>query len=272
MNSLLLSLSKFVNKTLDEMGLYQNFGFIQLQNKNCIQEFYLRHENGCSQTYNLLLRAYLRDNHIKPPPALATASVSYINFNFNPKNWQDSLKYVSKRIALPHSSTTILKIFYRQNWNPWKQGMRTGDQYDSFCKYCRENTIANSKHIFLDCPIAIQPLTFLNEMIQELLKCTQNLDPNIIFSLGIKAKSNSERCVVLDLSACILHFLHKIHFKDLMTPGQLENFLYKCIMRTIYANKLADRNVQHFKSVFYCVERLLKRSFVYDFLKKYLIP
>ena len=52
-----------------------------------------------------------------------------------------------------------------------------------------------------------------------------------------------------------------------MTPGQLENFLYKCIMRTIYANKLADRNVQHFESVFYCVERLLKRSFVYD-LKK----
>ena len=246
------------------MGLYPNLKFIQMQKKNCIQEFYLRHDRGCLQTYKLLLRAYLRDNHIKPPPALSTASISY-NFNFNQKKWQDSLKYVSKRIALPHSSTTILKIIYRQNWTPWKQGMRTGDQFDSFCKYCREHTKANSKHIFLECPIAIQAWTFLNEMTQELFNCTQKLDPNIIFSFGIKAKSNSERCVILDLSTCILHFLQKIHFKDLMTPGQLENFLYKCIMRTIFANKLADRYVQHFEAVYYCVERILKRSFVYDF-------
>ena len=112
---------------------------------------------------------------------------------------------------------------------------------------------------------AIQAWTFLNEMTHELFSCKQKLDPHIIFSLDIKAKSNSERCVILDLSTCVLHFLHKIHFTDLMSPGQLENVLYKCIMRTIYANKFADRNIQHFESVFYCIERLLKRSFVYDF-------
>jgi hypothetical protein len=92
-NSLLLSLSRFANKTLEDMGLYPNLEFIQLQKKNYIQEFYQKHERGCSQVYKLLLKAYLRDNCIKPPPALATASLSY-NFNFNQKKWQDSLKYV----------------------------------------------------------------------------------------------------------------------------------------------------------------------------------
>ena len=154
---------------------------------------------------------------------------------------------------------------YRQNWNPWKESIRSGEEHDAFCKYCRENTKANSKHIFLECPIALQAWTFLNDVTYELFNTKQKIDPNIIFSLGIKASSNSEKSTILDLSTCVLHFLHKIHFKDLMTASELENFFYRCIIRTIYANKLAGRNLQHFESVFYCVERILKRSFRYDF-------
>ena len=133
--------------------------------------------------YKLLLKAYLRDNCIKSPPALATASLSY---NFNQKKWQDSLKYVSKRIALPHSSTLILKIMYMQNWNPWKESMRSGDELDFYCKYCRENTKANFKHIFLECPIALQAWTFLNEMTHELFNCKQKLTQTLFSHLASK--------------------------------------------------------------------------------------
>jgi len=179
MNSLIMSLSKFVNKSLNEMSLYPNLEFIQVQKKNCVQEFFLKHEKGCSHAYKLLLKAHLRDENIKPPPALATASISYI-FLFDQDKWQKSLRYVSKRIALPHSSTTILKIFYRQNWNPWKQGMHSGDNNESFCKYCADNVIANSRHIFLDCPIAIQAWTFFNSMTQELFNSEPKPKHNLL--------------------------------------------------------------------------------------------
>ena len=67
-------------------------------------------------------------------------------------------------------------------------------------------------------------------MTYELFNTKQKIDPNIILSLGIKARSNSEKSTILDLSTCVLHFVHKIHFMDLMTPSELENFFYKYII------------------------------------------
>ena len=246
------------------MGLYHNLEFIQIMKKNCIQEFFLRHERGCSDSYKLLMKAHLRDENIEPPRALSTASASY-NFPFKQKQWIDSLKNISKQIALPHTSTMILKKIYRQNWTPLKQGLRTKDLNDQYCKFCLGQTVANSKHIFLECPVAIQAWTFLNALTQELFEIKQEMTLNIIFMLNIPASSNSEKCVILDLSATILHFLHKLHFKDLMRDNELENFLYRCLLRTIYANRSAGRNLQYFEKIYHCLERLLKKSFILDF-------
>ena len=127
-------------KTFNKMELYPYLEFIQIMRKKHVQEFFSRRERGCSDSYKLLLKKHLRDEKIKPPQAPFSASASY-NFPFNQQKWQNSLKNFSNRIALPHSSTMILKIFYRQNWTPSKQGKRTHDPEDQYCKYCPSQRI-----------------------------------------------------------------------------------------------------------------------------------
>ena len=126
--------------------------------------------------------------------------------------------------------------------------MRSGNIEDAFCKYCTPNTISNSRHSFLECAVAKCAWAFLNKMTKELFNVTQKVDPSIIFSLSIKAKSNSVKTTILDLSTCVLHFLHKVSFKEKLNPIELECFLFKNIISflTVFANKVIERNVQFF--------------------------
>ena len=234
-----------------------------MRKDNCIKDFLNKNNKGCGRVYKLLLAAHIEENHIRAPPALQTARDDY-NFPFDEKGWMDAMKNVSKRCSLPHSSTLILKIFLRQNWTPLKQSLRTGDPDDAICKYCPE-TASNSRHIFLDCKVARCAWKFLNRLTKDVFNTTQNVDPSIIFSLGIKSKNIPIKTTILDLSTCVLHFLHKVSFKEKLNPIELECFFFNNLIKTIFANKAIDRNFQLFESVFFKIQSMLSKTFRYDF-------
>ena len=137
--SLYSSLSKFKNTSLQALGLYPNMEYIPMKRINCIEEYLTRNQKGCGDVYKLLLNSHIEDNHFKTPPALQTARNDY-NFPFKEEEWMSALRNKSKRCALPHSSTFVLKVHFRQNWTLYKQSMRSGNIEDAFCKYCTPNT------------------------------------------------------------------------------------------------------------------------------------
>jgi hypothetical protein len=261
MTALYSGLTKLYSNSLG--FIYSNIEHTHKRRDNCIKDFLNKNSKGCGRVYKLLLAAHIQENHIKAPPALQTARDDY-NYNFDEKGWTDAMKNISKRVSLPHSSTLILKIFLRQNWTPLKQSLRTGDPNDAICKYCPGIT-SNSRHIFLDCMVAKCAWNFLNDLTKAVFNTTQSVDPSIIFSLGIKCKNIPIKTAILDLSTCILQFLHKTSFKDKLNSIELECFLFNCLIKTIFANKAIDRNFQLFESIFFKIQRMLSKSFRYDF-------
>ena len=110
-------------------------------------------------------------------------------------------------------------------------------------------------HIFLDCAVAQDLWALFNKLTSSTLSFRTNFTPQqILFHQNISSFSYSSEKVIIDLIITCKSILHKIAFRDMHLPlinhYSLKALFFKNILATIFANRLAERQIPLYHSIY----------------------
>ena len=236
-----------------DVGLLNTYRYIVHRPLTVTQSEFPYKSSGCRKFYLLQVDSYITSNGIFEPPGRISAERAY-DIKIPIHLWSSAIKKTMKATVSPSAIDLAYKIFLRQNWTPEKQSLAKKNPLLSTCVSCGHHN-ANTAHIFLDCAVAQDLWALLNKLTSSTLSFRTNFTPQqILFHQNISSFSYSSEKVIIDLIITCKSILHKIAFRDMHLPlinhYSLKALFFKNILATIFANRLAERQIPIYHSIY----------------------